>query len=266
MRRQVVLSDGALLNYDVLSLDVGSTPPTAGIPGVAEHAIAAKPFPTFAQRWDRLVASAEAGTLRKLVVVGAGAAGLELVLAMQYRLSQAGVGQSIDYAVVTDAQCVLPGHNARTRAAMERVLGERKIAVHLHSRVTRVEADAVVLSDANRIATDATIWATGAGAPAWLATTDLALDAHGFIRVDECLSASVSHAEVFAAGDCATMVGYAYPKSGVYAVRQGLLLAQNLRHALTGKPLAEYCPQRLALSLISAGNKICGRVIWPVRA
>jgi len=70
-RRQIALSDGTVLDYDIASLDVGSTPPTAGTPGAAEHAIAAKPFTVFAQRWDRLIASAQAGTLRKVVVIGA---------------------------------------------------------------------------------------------------------------------------------------------------------------------------------------------------
>jgi selenide,water dikinase len=252
--RQVALSDGTLLDYDIVSLDVGSTPPTAGIPGAADHAIAAKPFTTFAQRWDRLVASAEAGTLRKLVVIGGGAAGLELVLAMHYRLARASMPHSTDYAVVTDAHCVLPDHNGRTRAALERVLAERHIAVHLNAPVTRIDSDAVILSGADRIASDATIWATGASAPSWLANTGLALDARGFIRINECLS-SVSHGDIFAAGDCATIEGHRYPKSGVYAVRQGPVLAENLRRALSGERQSSYRPQARALALISTGNR-----------
>jgi len=253
-RRQVALDDGTKLDYDLVSIDVGSTPPIAGIHGAAEHAIAAKPFTTFAQRWDRLVASAETGGLRKVVVIGGGAAGLELALAMQHRLAHAGARHPIEYAVVTDAHCVLPDHNAGTRAALERLLAERGVAVHLNSRVARVDRDAVVLADARRLESDATIWATGAGAPSWFADTGLALDARGFVRVDDCLS-SVSHREVFAAGDCATIDGHDYPKSGVYAVRQGPVLAENLRRALAGERLSTYRPQQRALALISTGNR-----------
>ena len=254
-RRQIALSDGALLDYDIASLDVGSTPPTAGTPGAAEHAIAAKPFTVFAQRWDRLIAAAQGGTLRKVIVIGGGAAGVELALAMHHRLAHATMPHAIDFAVVTDAQWLLPDHNRQTRAALERALAQRGIAVYLNSRVTCVEATHVILGgDADFVASDATIWATGAGAPSWLADTGLTLNAQGFIRIDERL-ASVSNPEIFAAGDCATIEGHRYPKSGVYAVRQGPVLAENLRRALAGERLARYRPQQRALALISTGNR-----------
>jgi len=254
-RRQIALSDGPVLDYDIASLDVGSTPPTAGTPGAAEHAIAAKPFAIFAQRWDRLIAAAQAGTLRKVVVIGGGAAGVELVLAMRHRLAHATIPHAIEFSVVTDAQCLLPDHNRQTRAALERALAQSGIAVYLNSRVTRVESTRVILGGTTAdVASDATVWATGAGAPSWLADTGLALDAQGFIRIDERL-ASVSNPKIFAAGDCATIEGHRYPKSGVYAVRQGPVLAENLRHALAGELLARYHPQQRALALISTGNR-----------
>jgi selenide,water dikinase len=105
-----------------------------------------------------------------------------------------------------------------------------------------------------RIAADAIVWATGAGAPPRLSETGLALDTAGFIAVNEHLQ-SISSPAVFAAGDCAMIGGYAYPKSGVYAVRQGPPLAANLRRSLAGAPLIAYRPQRRALALISTGDK-----------
>lgn len=253
-RRRVELDDGNTLDYDLISLDVGSTPPTANTPGAAEHTIAVKPFATFARNWEKLIERARTGQLQKVVVAGGGAAAVELALAMQYRLAPLVAPETIEFALVTDAPCVLPDHNARTRAALASLLSRRGIAVHLNARVARVEPAAVIMSSAERIAADATIWATGVAAPPWLAGAGLALDARGFIVVDQHLM-SISHAEVFAAGDCATMQGYSYPKSGVYAVRQGPVLAENLRQALTGGPLTKYLPQRLALSLISTGNR-----------
>ena len=254
VQRRLALSDGGTLDYDLLSLDVGSTPSTAEIPGAAEHAIAVKPFSVFEQAWDKLVERARIGELKKLVVVGGGAAGVELALAMQYRLAQLTAPVTIQFTLFADARSVLSDHNPRVRAAFARLLSQRGIEMRLNARVARVESDAVVTSNAARIATDAAVWATGTGAPAWLADTGLALDAQGFVAVNEHLQTTL-HGEVFAAGDCATMEGHAYPKSGVYAVRQGPVLAENLRNALSGIPLAKFRPQRRALSLISAGQK-----------
>lgn len=253
-RRQVGLGDGRLLDYDLLSLDVGSTPPTAGVAGAAEHALAVKPFPAFAQRWERIADSSRAGTVRSVVIVGGGAAGLELVLAMHYRLAQSTSSRATAFALVTASPGVLPDRNRATRAAGERLLAERGIAVHLNAGVVRVEADAVIVANAAPIPSDATIWATGAAPPAWFKDTRLALDARGFVSVDACLS-SITQCEVFAAGDCATIAGHDYPKSGVYAVRQGPVLAANLRRALAGAALRPYQPQRLALALLSAGDR-----------
>jgi selenide,water dikinase len=253
-QRSAALNNGDCIEYDLASLDVGSAPSTVNVAGAADHAIAVKPFATFSHNWDELVERAGRDELRNIVAVGGGAAGIEVILAMQYRLAQFAASKSIRFALVSDAHCVLPEHNDRTRAAITHLLTARGISLHLNARVERVERDALVFADSVRIPSDATIWATGAGAPLWLRETGLTVDARGFVAINECLS-SVSHAAVFAAGDCATMQGHRYPKSGVYAVRQGPVLAENLRRALNGEGLLKYRPQRTALSLISAGDK-----------
>ena len=117
-----------------------------------------------------------------------------------------------------------------------------------------VRADAVLVEGNGPIALDEVFWTTRAAPAAWLAETGLALDGEGFIRVSETLQ-SVSHPDVFAAGDIASIEGHAPPKSGVYAVRSGPPLAGNLRRMLEGRRLVAYKPQREALYLISTGER-----------
>ena len=252
-QRRLMLDNGARLDYDLISIDVGSVAASA-VPGVAENAIPVRPVTAFLHNWATLLEHAATGKLKRLVVVGGGPAGVELILAMQHRIAQSAASRAVRFSLVSDADCILPGSNARARALLQRVLSHRAVEVHVSFHVTAAEPGAVVSSSGTRVAADAIFWATGAAAPPWLRETGLQLDAKGFIAINEHLR-SMSHSNVFAAGDCATMLAEPAPKSGVYAVRQGPILAENLLHALAGKPLVKYHPQRLALALISSGDR-----------
>jgi selenide,water dikinase len=170
-----------------------------------------------------------------------------------------------DFCVVTDSDGILPGHATGVRRRMLRVLNARGVAVYARSRVVAVDQGAARLQDGTPVPSEVVVWATGASVPAWLRDSGLATDERGFVLVNENLQ-SVSHPEVFAAGDAATMASHPRPKSGVYAVRQGAPLAENLRRALTGERLEPYFPQPVALALISTGDKYAiaswGSLAW----
>lgn len=100
---------------------------------------------------------------------------------------------------------------------------------------------------------DHLFWVTGVIAPDWIRNSALATDAKGFIRVDAGLR-SISHPQVCAAGDVIRFADRALPKSGVYAVRAGPVLADNLRRALLGRRPRAFRPQRLFLSLVGAAD------------
>ena len=249
--RRVALAGGDALEYALLSIDVGSTPALA-VPGAARHAVSVRPVERLIAALEDLRERSRRGSIARIAVVGAGAAGIELALSLQQRLRREG-GASPGFVVATDAPHVLPGHPARARAIVGRILRERSIDVLTGKAVAAVSESGLTLAGGEPVAADAVIWATGAAAPAWLSATRLALDASGFIAVWRTLQ-SISHPEVFAAGDCATLVDDPNPKSGVFAVRQGALLAANLRRALAGQALAPFSSSSLALSLLNCGD------------
>jgi NADH dehydrogenase FAD-containing subunit len=127
--------------------------------------------------------------------------------------------------------------------------------------VEEIGARTVRLSGGTDLPYDLVVWAGGAAAPAIFRASGLETDQSGFLLVDSTLR-SVSDLAIFAAGDAATLRPFpATPKSGVYAVRQGPILARNLGLALTGaaaERLQHYRPQRRSLVLINTGD---GRAI-----
>ncbi|MEX0960447.1 MAG: FAD-dependent oxidoreductase [Burkholderiales bacterium] len=261
-------SDGTVFSYDIASIDVGSRPGLLDVPGAAEYALPVKPLERFIARWESIV-SGEVTMPQdaRIVTVGGGAAGVEVLLAMQHRLRTARADPPrLRFALATDSDDILPMHSPAVRRVFRSVLRDREVEVFTGFGAARVMPDGIECATGNRIHSALTVWATGASAPFWPQASGLACDARGFIRVSPALQ-SVNRSGIFAAGDIATMDGMPRPKSGVFAVRQGPPLAENLRRALQGRDLLDHRPQREALALISTGDRyaVASRGRWMLR-
>jgi selenide, water dikinase len=257
--RLVLLKEGPPVPYDVLSLDIGSAPDLGPIPGAAEHAVPVKPIAEFGRRWLAFVDRAP----QRIVVIGGGAGGTELALAIDHRLAAARV------ALVTRDE-VLAGHSASARRKMRAILSRHGVELIENDAAARVEAAAVQLASGRRVEADGVFVVTEASAPRWLSETGLTLDAKGFVAIAATLRSS--DPAIFAVGDCATVLKHPRPKSGVFAVRQGPPLDANLRALLKGKVPSPFVPQRHSLALIGTGDgralalrggwAIEGRWVW----
>ncbi|MGB0126104.1 MAG: FAD-dependent oxidoreductase [Rhodocyclaceae bacterium] len=266
--RQVVCADGRSLDYDVLSLDTGSTPGTSGLPGVEEYAHPVKPIDRFVADLNFYCARLAPDRPGHVAVVGAGASGCEVLLALQYRIEKlsaalrAGV---VDFTLISDEPSPLSGLPESAQRRMARLLEQSGTRLILDTPAVGASAGAVIMGDGREIEADFIAWATGTSAPDWPRAAGLQCDEEGFVLINASLQ-SVSHASVFAAGDIATMVGQPRPKAGVYAVRAGPPLAHNLRAALTSEAFSEYLPQERAVALISTGEKnaigVWGPLCW----
>ncbi len=258
--KNVICGDRPPIRYDVLSINTGSTPSHIEVPGSKEHALAVKPINEFLQGWEELMQQvlSRKGDF-KVVVVGAGAGGVEVALATQFHLhnllrENSCTNDNLQFDLITGTGPILATHNNSIQKRFRRVLAEREIKIHKGSKAKRVNANAIELDDGQILQADAIIWATHASAPGWYKESGLAVDDRGFVAVNDSLQ-SISHVDVFAAGDIASVVDYPRPKSGVFAVRQGPPLYKNIRRALTNKPLKKHVPQISFLSLISTGDK-----------
>jgi len=235
-KRRAFLKDGRSFPYDFASLNAGSLV-DASLPG-AEHALAVKPFDEFLARLR---------IAERVAVVGAGAAGAELAMALRHR-----------GALVT-----LYSEKPVLGARVVKQLRRRKLDYRPGMPVTAIEPGPVVIAGAARQEFDLVLLATGAAPLPWLRESALATDERGFVLVHRTLQ-SVSHPEVFAIGDCATMGDSPHPKSGLYAVRHGEALIDNFRLLLAGTSLEPYVPQKKALVLLTCGARyaIAERGAW----
>ena len=244
-RNVVHCIDGSEISFDVLSIDAGPVANLDMIPGAKDNAIAIRPIESFIESIAKVRSQVEARRNTHIAFIGAGAGGVELALAMRHTF-----GARADITLIS-AENTLPG---KVGERLARHLTARGVRLLRNQAAARVAPGAVLLESAQVINADIIIVTTGTAAAGWPREAGLATDERGFIAVNDFLQ-STSHPHVFAAGDCATMRNFSRPKSGVYAVRAGPPLAENLRRFVLGESLKTYTPQKRSLYLVSTGDK-----------
>ncbi|SDJ98143.1 selenide, water dikinase SelD [Microbulbifer yueqingensis] len=270
VNRRISLEGRPDLEYDLVSLDVGSGP-VCELPG-AEHAVPVKPISRFHHFWQELRERVRSTREQvRIGVVGGGAGGCELAMAIAWSLEEQLYSGRVEVHLVHGGKQVPEGYPPLARRLVARELQRLGIAVHRDWRVQEITAQGLRGEDDRTLALEEVVLCTHAGAHPWLADCGLALDARGFVRVDDKLRAE-GFSNVFAAGDTASFVSSPLPKAGVYAVRQGPVLFHNLRASLTEQQLRSYRPQRHFLSLLSCGDKravasrngaaVAGSALW----
>ena len=259
---KLLLDNGSELVYDVVSFDIGSA--TRGhdeVKGAREFTIPTRPISELVTRIEEAERGIGVDDDVEVVVVGGGAAGIELAFAIKARWGKERTGKT--RVEILDSNNVLfPGESESCRGAVVKELSKRGIKVTHGAVVKEVREGEVELVDGRRVSFTHSIWATGATCHGELTTklkdSGLEIDKRGWIKVDAKFR-SVSHANVFAAGDCCTIVDDRFkapPKAGVYAVRAGPILIDNLVRAVGGggEELVEYSPQADFLKLLMLGD------------
>ncbi len=261
---------GIEIRWEACSLDLGAgVRRPDGIDGA--HLVAVKPLDALVQRVSEFASLASRGRVEPTVaVVGAGAAGIEIAFALRERL-RAVPGAGV--LLLEEASTVLPGGSAEGRRVVARELARVGVEVLAGRGRIDLRGDAICAHGTELARPSLVILATGSTPPALLARSGLALDREGYLEVDRFLR-STSHPRVSGAGDCAVLAeGPRLPRAGVHAVRQGPVLAANLRAALHDEGgLREFRAREKALALLSTadGRAIalrgrwasCGRPWW----
>ena len=272
--QQIYFDDRPALSFDVLSINIGGQSNMTIIDGASNHAIPVKPIAKFQNHFETLISQKSSQNLpKKLAVIGGGAAGCELALALITRW-RAETGVAPELSLITDKDRLMPQMAPKAGNLVDKKLRESGAAILYGSRATTIDTDKLTIDSGKTIDFDVCFLVTQVAAPSWLADTGLDLDSDGFVMVAPTLQ-STSHPYIFAAGDVATVSDNARPKAGVFAVRAGKFLARNLRRYILAESLISWTPQTDYLALIGTGDRraiavrggivMTGRLFWHLK-
>ena len=257
-RQRIHFSDRPSIPFDVLSVGIGSVPTVSGVQITGTSLLKIKPMQTFLQRLNAAVVSATKNRLAagnegplRILIVGSGLASIEIAFCLPGFLKEHGQ-PSFTLKIVTRSHEILQGAIPAMRKRVLDELQNRDVDVQVNQTIVRVSDDGVLLNNGLAQEADLVIWATGASPPAMLSKLELPLDERGFLATDNTLR-STSTKPIFAVGDTGTIIDDKTAKAGVFAVRQGPILWENIKATLSGTRQAKYTPQRSFLKLINTG-------------
>ena len=270
--------DGTVIPYDVLVINVGSrTRGAEKVIGVWENSMTSRPINDLLPKVNKKEKDMqEQGIIPDLVVCGAGAAGIEMAMAFKQRWSRV-FGTPIKAKILCESPEIMIHEKAASRKEILRALAQQDISIEVNCQIKEIKKDGVECADGRVFPCNSVFWATGAEPQQVILKSDLETS-KGYFKVNDQLQ-STSHPNVFAGGDCITMATYEKehfpPKAGVYAVRAGPIIAQNVAHYLKKEPMVDYIPQKEFLSLLSCANEVAvgakfgiaftGRWVWKMK-
>ena len=246
--RTLLTDSGNTYSYDLLSINIGSTQsPTVK----ANQCRSIKPIGQFLYwLYHELPDDLEAQPHPiELVIIGAGAAGVETAMALKQRYFG---DHRIQVHIISSSQ-ILPGYPDAIQSMALKELASANIQVHPEFRVSSIKDQQLLSAQGQSLPYHQLLLATSASPPDWPSISGLATDANGFILINEQLQ-SISHSNVFSAGDIATINQSDLAKCGVHAVRQANTLYTNLLNALIGQPLRSFQAQKQTLTLLNCSN------------
>lgn len=251
--QRLSLAGGETLEYDYLSLNVGSQVNAAAIDGIQGDTSvwSVKPVSNLWQLREHLEARFQAGETPRVAVVGGGPTGSEVAA----NLAALGAQHRADMPVtlVTHSERLIKQAPKGAATRLFRNLTGRGVDVQLNTGIARRENDSLVAEDGRRIAADIVVLAIGLEANPLVTETGLPVHQQAGLRITPTLQ-SVADPRVFAAGDCASMDGLNLPKLGVFGVRQAEYIYQNLCACLQGNALQAYQPQKRYLAILNLGD------------
>ncbi|HMV41385.1 MAG TPA: selenide, water dikinase SelD [Leptospiraceae bacterium] len=256
-KKHVLLENRPPIPYEILSMNIGIVPNIGDISG-REYITPIKPALPFLEKWISILKKIEKGDFKngfRLAILGAGAGGIETALTARERIMK--IIPDFEIHIFQRGREILNGHNQRVKDKVIKILNQKGIILHLNEEFRKISNKGkyfeCLSGKGNIYNLDFIIGAMSPKPADWILDSGLMKDENGFILVNDYLE-SISHPNVFAVGDIASMKNYSRPKAGVFAVRQSEPLFKNIINLSKGKKLIKYKPQKNFLTLLNIGD------------
>ena len=252
-KQELLFANRPPLRFDQLSIGIGSIPTFDGVDVNSEESLfAIKPMQTFLERLENRLDQFDKDTEVRISIVGGGIGSIETAFCLKKKLLIEGRSHAI--SLVTRSSRIGKGLATSTQKLIEAQLEEKHIELITDRSVIEINADSIRLGTQKLVDTDIVIWGTGAVAPKLLDALPVEKDNRGFIATRPTLQ-TIDSDVIYAVGDSGTITGSETDKAGVFAVRQGPILWQNIRNHIDGdRRMAPYEPQTDYLKLINTAD------------
>lgn len=246
INRTVGLRSGEKIQFDLLSINVGGTP--TPIPSNAPFdTIYLRPFDAFLPRWREIQRVCSACVSPRFVVIGGGAAAVEIAAALRIRLNKNQAKKS-EVHLVTKGSRLCENYSEVISDQIKQSLLNSDIKVHLNEPVNQIYQKAIKLSQGGNLEFNSIFIVT---------PTQPSKIFSG--KVDSKLQLS---SNIFATGDGTEMADHPHlPRSGVIAVHQGRHLCQNIRNVLNDLEPLDFKVKTKQLNILITGEN-AARLVW----
>lgn len=251
LKKQITLDSGLSLNFDIASINIGGA--RNQIPSdCPEQTIYIRPFNELAEKWDSLHSNPKDLIKPVLVVVGGGAAAVEIATALKIRIQKI-YGHQAQVHLLTSSDRLCASYASSISNKILKSIKLMQIKVHFNEFVKQIYKKHLILGDGTSLNFDS-IFVTTPNIPPNIEYLNFTIkfDEDGFPVTDSKLQLAP---HIFALGDCASIQTYKLPKSGVIAVHQGRHLIHSLRAALNNQPLPEFTPRKKQLNILITGTE-----------
>lgn len=267
--RTVTTRDGRVYHCRVAVFDIGTTTP--GMPE-GKHISPSKPLHKIEALHsfiDELLYGPRQDKRRNLVIVGGGAAGVEIALNISARMKAEQHHTHLGITLVEEDDRLLGRFPASMADYVSDLLQQRGVDVRIRRKARQINDHQLILDDQHEVPYDFMLWATGISGQTLFRDSGLKCDRRHFLHVEDTLQYP-EHPWLLAGGDCAHI--HSYPdlmKIAVHAISMSgvilnnvdvLLRSEEPRTDLSG--LKTFHPKKVAPLLLSTGDK---EGLWAMR-